>query len=476
MGKRKKLRTSLLAVIIFLVLLLSGILAVSGFYIYYTDMVSRYQNYAGDSIDFIARCIDGDDMEECIRTGQKSEKYEELQILANDFKETHDLLYIYVIKPLKIDPPGNMMDVFAAWTSWGKADGTDGLTDLGVITEYAYPSEVAEQYMARMDHDPGVTYFRNDTEFGDIYTAIRPIFNSKGDPIAVLCADIEINEIYQAARKYGLTAGITALVFMLAALVLVNYWIGRRVVNPIRKLQEAAGEFEDKCRRRADVSELTMEDPQTHTGDEIEALSASIVSMVEDIRSYAKDLLEKDEKISSQEGELLNLKEYVSQMDELAYRDPLTGAGNKAAYEKAARKLDWDVLAEKADFAIVMADLNYLKRINDNYGHDKGNEYIRGMYNLLKESFSASPVFRIGGDEFVAFVQDEELQKCEQLLELLKERMWRTMQDSSLEPWERISTALGYARYEIGDDVEAVFRKADAAMYEEKRRMHAERE
>ena len=109
--KKRKIRTSLLAMTMVLVILLSLVLATAGYHIYRQDMIARYQNYAGDSIDCIARCIDGDDLEKCIETGKKSEKYEALQTLANNFKETHDLIYLYIIKSLKPDPPDNMMDV-----------------------------------------------------------------------------------------------------------------------------------------------------------------------------------------------------------------------------------------------------------------------------------------------------------------------------------------------------------------------------
>ena len=473
--KKRKIRTSLLAMTVVLVILLSIVLAVAGFSIYRQDMIARYQNYAGDAIDCIAHSIDGDDLERCIETGEKSEKYQALQALANDFKETHDLIYLYIIKPLKPDPPDNMMDVLAAVTEYELTYEADTLTDLGNLTGDFYPSEIATQYMARMDHDPAVTYFRNDSDFGKIYTAIRPIFNNKGEPIAVLCGDIEIGEINGAAQKYALSAAIVSLVFFAVSLLFVNLWIGKRIVKPIQKLQDAAGAFEDKCRRRADVEELVMRDPEIHTKDEIEGLSASIVSMVQDVQGYAKDLLRKEEELSRKDTEILSMKEYVSQMDELAYRDSLTGAGNKAAYEKAARKLGWDILAGTADFAVVMGDLNYLKRINDSYGHDKGNVYIKGMYAMLAETFTESPIFRIGGDEFVVIVQDRELERCEALVEGLRDRMKKTMRDGNLKPWERISTAFGIGRYAAGDDVEAVFKKADIAMYEEKKRMHAER-
>ncbi|MBR1741247.1 MAG: GGDEF domain-containing protein, partial [Lachnospiraceae bacterium] len=422
-------------------------------------------------IDFIARCIDGDDLETCINTGKKSKQYEELQLLANDFKETHDLEYIYIIKPLKKDPPDNMMDVFAAWTSWGKADGTDGLTDLGNLTGDLYPPDVAEQYMNRMDYDERVTYFRNDTDFGKIYTAIRPIFNSKGEPIAVICGDILIDDINAAAFRYLLTAGGVVVVFGIFMLFAISFWFGRRIVGPISRLETAAGLFEDKCRNRADVTELRMDDPEIHTGDEIEALSDSIISMVNDVRIYAEDLIEKDNEIS-------NMKEYVNKMDVLAYRDSLTGAGNKAAYEKAAKRLDWDILAGNAEFAMVMADLNYLKKINDNYGHDKGNEYIKKMYVMLDDVFRQSPIFRIGGDEFLIIVQNDEMEKCEDYIKVVKREMQTLMANKNLEPWERISTALGCAFYEKDKDenTETVFKRADEAMYEDKRNMHAVRE
>ena len=467
---RRPLRRSLILSTLAMVLLLSVIAGIAGFFVYRDDMIRRYQNYAGDAIDFLARCIDGDDLEQCIKTGKKSEKYEELQLLANDFKETHDLVFIYIIKPLRPDPPDNMMDVLAAWTSWGKADGTDGLTDLGVLTGDAYPKEVAEEYLARMDRNAEVTYFRNDTDFGRIYTAIRPIFNSDGDPIAVICGDIMIDEINDAIVNYlMISLGIAIIVGILMALIM-NRWFTVRLVGPISRLEYCAGLFEKKCSARADVSELVMENPDIHTGDEIEALSDAISDMVSDVRDYAKDLVSKDDEISS-------MKEYVDKMDVLAYRDSLTGGGNKAAYEKAKIRLDWNILSECAEFAIVMCDLNYLKRINDTYGHDKGNIYIQKLYGMLVDSFKESPVFRIGGDEFIVLVENDELAHCEELIEKLKGEINERFTDTSLEPWERVSSAIGYARFskEVDSDTDAVFRRADEDMYAQKKLMHADR-
>ena len=456
---------------ILFVLAISIALGAAGYMIYWNNMIASYQNYAGDAIDYLARMTDGDDLLSCMRSGKKSEKYLALQDLSNDFKETHDLLYIYIIEPLRKNPPDNMMDVLAAYTSWGKADGTDGLTDLGNYTGDAYPPEVAEQYMNRMDRDPRVTYFRNDTDFGRIYTAIRPIFDGNGNPIAVICGDILIDEIYGAAASYALMAGAIALVIGALVVFIMDRWLYRRVIGPVARLGEVAEDFEQKCRERADVENLTMEDPNISTQDEVEALSVTISSMVKDVQEYAKDLL-------SKEGEIVNLKEHVNKMDVLAYRDSLTGAGNKAAYEKTKVRLEWDVLSGGAEFAIIMADLNYLKRINDTFGHDKGNEYIKKLYSMIIAVFIESPVFRIGGDEFVIITQGEEMEHTHELLEIIKRKMDEVSHNRSLDPWERVSTAFGYAKYDPSMDscVDDVFKRADAAMYEEKKAMHASRE
>ena len=357
------------------------------------------------------------------------------------------------------------MDVLAACTKYEREFEADELTDLGVISDYLYPAEVAKEYMARMDKDPTVTFFRNDTDFGRIYTAIRPVFNSRGEPIAVICGDIEISEIYAVTTNFMLFAFALTLVFSLAALIIMNIWFGRRIVGLLGRVKKAAEGFVEKCKNRADVSQLTMEDPNIHTGDEIEALSQSIVQLGRNVQVYAANLLEKEREIS-------NMKQYVEQLDTMAYRDALTGAGNKAAYDKAKILLDQDILEGKARFGLVMADLNLLKRINDTYGHDKGNEYIKGMYRIISSVFKSSPIFRIGGDEFVVVVSDEELDNCEALLEQVRVKMKQISEDPDKAPWERISTAIGFARYEEGEDTDTVLRRADRAMYEEKQRMH----
>ena len=409
-------------------------------------------------------------LEECMRTGVKSEKYHELQALSNDIKETLDLYFIYIIEPLRADPPDNMMDVLAAYTSWEKDNEPETLTDLGNYTGDLYPKEVALQYMARMDTDPTVTYFRNDTDFGKIYTAIRPLINSSGEPVAVICGDILIDDIFQAAYSYALATAVVALIAGLLVVLVLKRWYDRRIVRPITSLEEATAAIEDKCRKKAPVSELVLEDLGIHTHDEIEALSDSIASMVWDIRDYASELIEKEKKLS-------DMEEKTSQLETLATRDSLTGIRNKTAYDEELKKLEFDLYQQESHFGIGIVDLNFLKVINDTYGHDKGNIAIKSICRIVCVTFAHSPVFRIGGDEFAIILKGQDLENIDARIEAFNGKLKELSEDKTLPPWEAVSAAFGYAVYDAERDAGAqnVFKRADNAMYENKKAMHAER-
>ena len=116
-----------------------------------------------------------------------------------------------------------------------------------------------------------------------------------------------------------------------------------------------------------------------------------------------------------------------------------------------------------------MVDMNNLKTLNDTYGHERGNEAIKKTCAILCEVFAHSPVYRVGGDEFVVVVKGRDYQNIDALLD----RFTAAMAATEGEPWERLSAATGFARYEGQNTVEEVFRNADHIMYENKRAMRS---
>ncbi|MCR5268180.1 MAG: diguanylate cyclase, partial [Lachnospiraceae bacterium] len=103
---------------------------------------------------------------------------------------------------------------------------------------------------------------------------------------------------------------------------------------------------------------------------------------------------------------------------ELARRDELTGIKNKTAYHELEETVQAGIDSgeEPLSFAIVVCDANNLKTINDSEGHAAGDVYIRESAKLLCDVFDHSPVFRIGGDEFVAFLKGADYENREELM------------------------------------------------------------
>ncbi|MBQ2184245.1 MAG: GGDEF domain-containing protein, partial [Lachnospiraceae bacterium] len=157
----------------------------------------------------------------------------------------------------------------------------------------------------------------------------------------------------------------------------------------------------------------------------------------------------------------------------LMQTDALTHLKNRNAFENAKALMKTRYLSgDMNDFSVVMFDLNDLKKINDEYGHGVGDIYIKNSSVLICNTFKHSPVYRIGGDEFVAIVKNSDYTERYALLQRFEAEINKLSQED-VPPVKRVSIAFGMADYsEIEDDnLESIFKKADDRMYDKKRRM-----
>ena len=158
------------------------------------------------------------------------------------------------------------------------------------------------------------------------------------------------------------------------------------------------------------------------------------------------------------------LEKALAVANESSAKDALTGVRNRTGYERMEMKLDREIGAGKAEpFAFVFCDVNNLKYTNDTFGHEAGDELIRSACRQICDVFRHSAVFRMGGDEFAAILQGGDYEIREALLERLKPS----------EAYGNVSIACGMAEYdpETDRDLMSVAKRADACMYENKRKM-----
>lgn len=173
-----------------------------------------------------------------------------------------------------------------------------------------------------------------------------------------------------------------------------------------------------------------------------------------------------------------NLKAYVSDLNSLAYADALTSVRNKGAYDIFVHELDerLDDAGGELEFAVAVFDCNDLKMINDQYGHDKGNVYLKTACKLICDVFKHSPVFRVGGDEFVVVMQKDDCKDRSELARLFVEQ-GAVINNSAGMQWKQVHVAMGIAAYDsqVDKSVDDVMRRADKLMYEDKRAQKAAR-
>lgn len=157
-------------------------------------------------------------------------------------------------------------------------------------------------------------------------------------------------------------------------------------------------------------------------------------------------------------------------MTELMQTDALTSLKNRHAFENAKSQLKRSILSGAENpFAIAMFDVNNLKVINDRFGHEAGDAYIKRASVLICNTFKHSPVYRIGGDEFVVIVSNSDYVFRDDLLKQFKDAVVDP-KNQNFEDQSQVSVASGMADYmEFADgDFEDVFNKADEEMYANK--------
>ena len=157
----------------------------------------------------------------------------------------------------------------------------------------------------------------------------------------------------------------------------------------------------------------------------------------------------------------------LAQVQAQARVDALTGVRNMHGYmeteEKLNRRIDG---GDRPEFAIAVLDVNNLKKVNDEHGHQAGDEYLRRACRVICDTFKHSAVFRVGGDEFAVISMGEDYRNIERLIGQIAKHNADTASDG-------VVIACGMSRFDGDGSVAAVFERADHAMYENKSKLKA---
>lgn len=199
----------------------------------------------------------------------------------------------------------------------------------------------------------------------------------------------------------------------------------------------------------------TMDQYQRQRGELEHALSGRLQTLVE--------------RVASMEQEAKGFRDHIEEQRQKALTDPLTGLPNRAAWDER-QELEvarWQRYGGELLMAVL--DIDFFKRINDDYGHLAGDKVLKIIATeLAKRLRKTDFIARFGGEEFVLLIPGTPLEGAQQLLETL-----RTAIESC--PFhfkgERVTITLsaGVSAFAAGERAEQVFERADQALYRAKR-------
>lgn len=179
------------------------------------------------------------------------------------------------------------------------------------------------------------------------------------------------------------------------------------------------------------------------------------------ISAYVLD--EKDNLYGVILSDITEQENYKKELEMLTIKDALTGIGNRRFFHQ---KLDEQITMTHRynhPFSLVIFDIDFFKKVNDNHGHDMGDkvlvEYTKFISSMLRET----DIFcRIGGEEFIVILPNITKDKAYQLAQKLRESVDN---HKAVLP---ITMSFGVAGYEKGDDDTSIYKRADLALYKAK--------
>ncbi|MEE0026057.1 MAG: GGDEF domain-containing protein [Atopobiaceae bacterium] len=308
-----------------------------------------------------------------------------------------------------------------------------------------------------MDHFPDW----QRKEYPDTQACLKAVADKKAD--CVLISNYQYNDLGRQCDRLGLTALDTGKT--------TDYCLAIRGGDTsLYSILTRTTDIVSNTNINAALSYYSAEEAKTTLVDFIRDNPAIDVAVVGVTIALLAIIVAQQRVIRAKKEVEVN-QHRVDDLSKRVFVDALTSVRNKGAFNEYTQGLQ-----EKLDdegplaFAAIILDCDNLKKVNDQYGHERGDVYIKTACQLICRVFKHSPVFRIGGDEFAVILQNADYQNRKELMELFEKNM-DEINASAENEWEQVSVSLGMAEYDpqSDDSVDDVVHHADKAMYDNKR-------
>ena len=239
---------------------------------YINVAMGNYRTTAYAYTKSTADLIDGDSIAQYIESGEKDEYYYEMLEIMRAYRSNTNIRYFYVFVPEE-------NEFVYIWDAAAEGE----LAELGAREAYRKGSRDFAFSVYKQDPPEELMLFADET-YGNIATAYSPIFDSNGEPVALVCVGIYLFDLQANMREFLVVVLLTILIVISMAIVLCYRFVKKRIVSPINKIRDVSKGMVENLENEETI-EATID-----TKDEIEELFESFKQMYSDVRDYIGEL------------------------------------------------------------------------------------------------------------------------------------------------------------------------------------------
>lgn len=268
-------------------------------------------------------------------------------------------------------------------------------------------------------------------------------------PISV--ANAPVNELVGSILLIGIVLGLIG--------ILVTYWLAGRLARPIQSITAEA----DRIGREAGAGTL----PRVGGASEVVQLSRALRSLLRRIGMAEQKLSAAERDAEQQAVATRELSLDVERLRRLSETDPLTGLLNRRAFLAAAERQIAYARRYGRNLAVVVADIDHFKQVNDSRGHAVGDTVIRDVAAQLQAAARDTDlVARFGGEEFVMLLMESDITAAVSYAERARLLIQGTRVKAEGQSDVTVTISLGCTVLDVDDrDVQDAIDRADGALY-----------
>ena len=446
-----------------------------------------YKQSVIDTSKNFSSFVDGDFLKE-LRDVAESEEYQDIRDKA-EILEDEEMVQSYLKeKGLwdKYNDTRNMLQTYLSNAENIKylyiivVGDKNATRDMYLIDEMSEPLyslgmwEDREEDLIGADIINKKTVSISHSTWGWLCSGYAKVTDSQDNYVCMVGCDVDMEDIMHSRKKFLLISVSSVIGLLSLALAVTIFVFNRLIAKPIDTLVNEMNKFDPIDKDSYDKAHVIKVNRKVR--GEFVKIYLSVQKMQTDIIDHMNNIdklhsynvkIERENIIKDRAIQHKDSK--IKEISIAATRDALTGVGNKLAYDDKVASLLEMMKNNNFSFAILMIDINNLKQVNDAYGHKAGDEYIKGCCHIVCDTLKHSPVFRIGGDEFVAILSNEDFDSREQRYSELEQRFKWSFENESEKPWRRFSASIGMSVPSENDkSTLEVFNRADEAMYANK--------